>query len=167
MGDSEKEFLRSVELFHELRDDQLTSVSSICERRAFKSGELVVREGEMGNEMYLVFSGQAGVSKSIDVKLPGNDHLKFEKKLAVLGPGSSFGEIALLEDDTRTATVRAETELELFVLKNERMGELMDGDPMLGFSILKAMSKVLCTRLRKANNDISKLLTAFAIAIRR
>lgn len=167
MGNSEKEFLKSVQLFHELRDDQLTSVSSICERRVFKSGEMVVREGEMGNEMYLVLSGRAGVSKSIDVKLPGNDHLKFEKTLAVLGPGSSFGEIALLEDDTRTATVRAETELEVFVVKNERMGELMDSDPMLGFNILKAMSKVLCTRLRKANDDISKLLTAFAIAIRR
>lgn len=167
MSDSDKEFLKGVPIFAGMTDDQLTRIGSICERRVFRSGEMVVREGDQGDEMYLVFSGQAGVSKCIEVRLPGNDLLKFEKKLAVLGPGSSFGEIALLENDTRTATVRAESELEVFVLKKDRMGELMDADPNLGFNILRAISEVLCARLRKANNDISKLLTAFAIAIRR
>lgn len=167
MSKPETTVLEKISLFRELDEARLEQVAAICRKKSFRDGSVIIREGDRGDEMFVVMEGEVGISRRIETELPGGRKVSFEKKLAVLGPGAYFGEVAVLENDVRSATVRAETPIRALVIKKDRIQELMENDQVLGYYVLKAMSRVLCERLRKADMDITKLLTAFAMAVRR
>ena len=161
------DLLRKNPLFGKLSEDQLEKVLAVSERRSYKAGDTVLAEGEEGDEMYIVREGEVAVSKAIQLEIPGRGQVNFEKQLVVLGQGSYFGEVALLVSDTRSATVTARTDLEVWVLPSAPIQRLMAEDVKLGYHLLSVMSRELCVRLTRANEDIRKLMTAFAIAINR
>jgi len=161
------ELLRKIPLFSGLSEDQLLKVLDLCERRRYEARAKVIVEGEEGNEMYIVRRGEVEVSKAITFQGQGQDEVKFEKQLVLLGEGDYFGEVALLASDTRSATVSALTNLDVWVLQGAPIQKLMATDPDLGYRLLSVMSRELCLRLGRANEDIRKLMTAFAIAINR
>jgi len=160
-----QELLRKIPLFSELSDDQLSKVQNLCEQRSYEAGNKVITEGQEGDEMFIVLKGRVEVSKAITFQVPGQDHVKFEKQLVVLKEGNYFGEVALLASDTRSATVTAQTDLDVWVLQGGPIQNLMAHDFELGYRLLSVMSRELCVRLGRANEDIRKLMTAFAIAI--
>ncbi len=162
-----KELLRKAPLFKGLADAQLDKVVSLLKERTFEQGALVVEEGQEGDEMYIVREGEVAISKGILLNIPGRGEVAFEKQLVTLGEGSYFGELALLAPDTRSATVKALTRLHAWVLESSSMQQLMDEDTDLGYRLVSVMSRELCHRLRRSNDDVKKLMTAFAIAINR
>ncbi|MEE8466221.1 MAG: cyclic nucleotide-binding domain-containing protein [Dehalococcoidia bacterium] len=91
--------LRNVWLFAELTDDQLESISSFTFDKEFSAGELIVEEGQTGNGLYIIVSGSVEVLKGDLAKTP--------QVLAKRGAGDVFGEMALLGEWPRTASVRA------------------------------------------------------------
>jgi len=93
------EVLRGVWLFAELTDDQLESISSFTFEKAFEAGELIVEEGQTGNGLYIIVSGNVEVLKGDLTATP--------QVLAKRGAGDVFGEMALLGEWPRTASVRA------------------------------------------------------------
>ena len=93
------EALREVWLFSELGDDQLESISTFTFNKSFDPGERIVVEGQTGNGLYVIVSGNVEVLKG---DLGGNPQV-----LAKRGPGDVFGEMALLGEWPRTASVRA------------------------------------------------------------
>jgi CRP-like cAMP-binding protein len=103
--------LRTSDLFEGFSDQQLEDVAKILKRVTFAAGELIVREGEPADRWFLIVDGTATVTH---VDLTGKP-----VTLAVLGPGESFGERALLDGRSRTATVSAITDLETMALDRE------------------------------------------------
>ena len=93
------EALRHVWLFSELTEDQLESISSFTFEKAFEPGELIVEEGQTGNGLYVIVSGNVEVLKG--------DLAENPQVLAKRGAGDVFGEMALLGEWPRTASVRA------------------------------------------------------------
>ncbi len=93
------EALRQVWLFSELGDDQLESISTFTFSKSFDPGELIVVEGQTGNGLYVILSGNVEVLKG--------DLRENPQVLAKRGPGDVFGEMALLGEWPRTASVRA------------------------------------------------------------
>ena len=93
------DLLRQVWLFAGLNDDQLDVISNFTFQISFGPGDLIVEEGHTGNGLYVVISGNVEAVKSM-----GTDR---EQVLNKLGPGEVFGEMALLGEWPRTATVRA------------------------------------------------------------
>ncbi len=93
------EALRHVWLFSELTEDQLESISSFTFEKAFEPGELIVEEGQTGNGLYVIVSGNVEVLKGDLAETP--------QVLAKRGAGDVFGEMALLGEWPRTASVRA------------------------------------------------------------
>lgn len=93
------EALRHVWLFSELTDDQLESISSFTFEKSFEPGELIVEEGQTGNGLYVIVSGSVEVLKG--------DLSETPQILAKRGVGDVFGEMALLGEWPRTASVRA------------------------------------------------------------
>lgn len=161
------DLLRKTALFRDLSDPQLEALMARSEERRYQAGDVVVREGEEGHEMFIVRQGRVAISKAIHLDLPGRGEVNFEKQLVELGEGSYFGEIALLAADTRSATVKALTDLEVWVLATKPTQQLMQEDVDLGYRLLSVISRELCSRLRRSNEDVRKLMTAFAIAINR
>lgn len=72
-------------------------MADILERRSFKDGDTIFREGEQGSSAFVVQSGEVVISRNAD----GTD-----EELAVIGPGSIFGEMALIDDEPRMATAK-------------------------------------------------------------
>ncbi len=93
------EALRQVWLFSELGDDQLESISTFTFSKSFDPGELIVVEGQTGNGLYVILSGNVEVLKG--------DLRENPQVLAKRGAGDVFGEMALLGEWPRTASVRA------------------------------------------------------------
>jgi len=97
------EFLRAVDLFRTLTPTQLTDVAEKMKKRCYPAGETIVREGEPGEEFFLISDGEVDVVRA--------DH-----EVARLGRGDFFGEVALISGEPRNATVLAAEPLDTFVL---------------------------------------------------
>jgi len=97
------EFLRPIELFKSLTPRQLTDVAEHMKKRHYPAGETIIREGEPGEEFFLVSDGEVEIVRA--------DH-----EVARLGPGDFFGEVALISGEPRNATVVAEGEVDTYVL---------------------------------------------------
>jgi CRP/FNR family cyclic AMP-dependent transcriptional regulator len=90
--------IRRVPLFAELSDDELAQVARLVKERTFAPGETVAKEGSGGAAFYLIESGTANVTVA-------------GRERAALGPGDYFGEIALIDEGARSATITAVDEL--------------------------------------------------------
>ncbi len=97
------EFLRAVDLFRALTPAQLTAVAEKMKKRHFAPGETIIREGEAGEEFFLIADGEVDVVRA--------DH-----EVARLGRGEFFGEVALISGEPRNATIVATEPLDTFVL---------------------------------------------------
>ena len=97
------EFLRAVDLFRALTPTQLTDVAEKMKKRKYEAGETIIREGESGEEFFLISDGEVDVVRA--------DH-----EVARLGRGDFFGEVALISGEPRNATVLATQPLDTFVL---------------------------------------------------
>jgi CRP-like cAMP-binding protein len=103
--------LGDVALFAHLGEDALRELADRVQIESYEAGDRVFAQGDAGDRFYSVHRGQ--------VEILWRDEQGFNKSVAVLGPGDSFGEIALLEGGPRTASVRALARTELFALSRE------------------------------------------------
>jgi HEAT repeat protein len=130
--------LREVPLFAHLRLDQLESIHRAMRDEAYVRGEVVVREGEPGSQLYLLLEGE------VDVVV---DHgLASERIVNQLAAVSWFGEMAVLDDETRTATVVVTKDARLASLAGDRLKELILAMPEISFEIFRE----LIARVRRA-----------------
>jgi CRP-like cAMP-binding protein len=125
--------LPSFPIFEVLPAGGFLSVVSRMKHRRFNVGEVIVRQGETGTSLYAIIDGEARVYLESHRDQP----------LATLTTGDVFGEMALVLDQPRAATVEANTELELFEMDRELMGEVVEAHPQLG----EVVSRLIKRRL--------------------
>ena len=136
MSDARIEIFRRVPLFDGLSDKELTAVAGAAKERRFDTGDTVVGEGEGGVGFFVIADGSARVETH-------------GERRATLGPGDSFGEVALLDESgRRTATVIAESPLGVLGLTAWQFTPLLEQYP----SIAIKLAKVLARRLREAED---------------
>jgi MFS superfamily sulfate permease-like transporter len=119
-------------------------------RRVYQRGDIVIKEGDTDRSLFMISKGTA----SVKVRLAGQDR---EKRLASFSPGAVFGEVALLDEEPRSATVIADEELVCYVLDDARFRALTREHPSIAIKLLANLSRELSRRLRKANAMISQL----------
>jgi CRP/FNR family cyclic AMP-dependent transcriptional regulator len=137
-------------LFRNLSFAQLELVASAVEPMKFAAGDAVVAENSFGNTLYVVVEGQVSVVKSIKDK---------EVMLTTLGPGDYFGEVSLLDNNPRSATVRCDGPGVQLTMKKGAFDALIETDPRLGVRLLYALNRAFCQRLRTADQKIVDLCT--------
>jgi CRP-like cAMP-binding protein len=142
---TEREFLRSVPLFSRLGEASLDAVLRLTRRRRFHKDQVIFHEKEVGDSLFVILHGR------VKVAIFGDDGK--EVTLSVLTEGDFFGEMALLDQDPRSATVIAEEECELLSLQRDDFTRALEQDPGMSASLVQT----LASRLRKANHQISTL----------
>jgi CRP/FNR family transcriptional regulator, cyclic AMP receptor protein len=141
----EQELLRSVPIFSELTDADFSSLAKVANRRRYPKDSVVFFENEQGDFFFMILEGR------IKVTILGDDGR--EVILSLLGSGDFFGEMALLDNEPRSATAIAVEDSELLSLhRNDFQAVLSDNR-----SIMVGLIKVLTARLRRANHQISTL----------
>lgn len=130
--------LDRADLLAPLSIEQRRRVAEGSLTRVYGPGETIVEEGETGSSMFLVVSGRVGVS----IHGAAGD----SRRLAILEPGSAFGEISFLTGDPRTATVRALTEATLVEIHRDTLAPILAEQPTL----VEALEKTVRERRRRA-----------------
>lgn len=163
------DLLKKVKLFRGLNEEQLEKVGKLIRSANFSAGEAIAQENEPGDEMFILCEGRVQISKSLTMKIGKDSYADRNKTLNTLDAGDYpfFGEIALVEVGVRSASVVAETDCKLMVLKKEDFDRLCDAECDIGYRLIRNISEVICTMLRKSNNDVIKLATALSIAMNR
>jgi CRP-like cAMP-binding protein len=147
-----KAFLVTTPFFGGLSDASLDLLVSMLVERRFDLGVSIVAEGEPGRSMYIVHSGELVVSKIAESGRV--------IRMTRLGPGDFFGEMTLIEPETRSATVVAETSTVLYELTAQNLYAYYKADIHAYVMVMQNINRELCRRLRRADNRIAKLADA-------
>jgi CRP/FNR family transcriptional regulator len=136
--------LHSVPLFATLSDDDLAEVAAVLVPRHFDAGEVVFREGDRSNTCYLVRSGRLRA-----VREHGG---RRTLTLATFGAGEIFGELAMFEDEARSATIEALEETDVCAILGHDMRRLLRAHPDISVKLLGALGQ----RLRETNDRLAR-----------
>jgi CRP/FNR family transcriptional regulator, cyclic AMP receptor protein len=130
------ELLQKIPLFAELKPRELEQLSGSFKERTFNAGETVATEGQEGAGFFVIESGEAVVS------VGGDERRR-------LGPGDYFGDIALIDQGARTATITAESDLHTYGLTFWDFRPLVENDARIAWPLLQVMAR----RLREAEAE--------------
>lgn len=140
------ETLREIPLFSGLTDREVLKLMAYMDERNFPAGETLMREREPGTDLFVLFEGRVQVSKD---GVP----------IAEVGRGGHLGEMALLDDAPRSATVIAIEPTSAFVIRREQFTALLRSDAALANKILWCFLHMLSDRLRMTSDDLSEAQT--------
>ncbi len=126
--------LKSIWLFSSCTGSELRKIRGSLDEVEVPAGKVLVEQGRIGMEFFLIVDGSAAVTRS-------------GKKVATLGPGAHFGELALLDRRPRSASVTSETDMDVLVLSQRQFNTLLAAVP----TIARKMLAALADRLREAD----------------
>jgi CRP-like cAMP-binding protein len=163
--------MQETDLFKNLTTEQIKTVLNICREVKFSENEIIMKEGDIGNSLYIILEGTVEVIKSLVISYADEDDYRKAIKNKVFTKldeksHAVFGEIALLEECKRTATIRANTNCKLYEIKKDDFLQLVEDDCHLGCKLLLNLAKITGARLRKADEDTIKLTTVLSIVLR-
>jgi CRP/FNR family transcriptional regulator, cyclic AMP receptor protein len=143
--------LSGIAIFTDLSPDELDTISSHMHVSRLEAGDTVFSEGDPGDEVCFVVDGTLDILKLFDGQL--------ERKIAVTAPGGAVGEMAVIGDFPRTATVRAYTDTTLLTLTRRRFDQICVDHPRIGVKILRALSRLLSLNLRDTSRELFEHLS--------
>jgi CRP-like cAMP-binding protein len=143
-----RQFLKNIPLFAQLRKRELRDIEHLIHCRQYKNAEVIFWQNEPGVGMYIVQRGEVGIFQDYDTPQ--------QKQLARLSQGEFFGEMALLEDDNRSATAVALSESQLLGIFHPDLFDLFERKPELGIKVLVPLANMLAQRLRKTNLELQQ-----------
>ena len=129
------EFLKGIEYFKHMEQQQLLLIYRVCVLETYDKGQVVISEGEMKEKFYIIFEGMVSVLKNYAQK---NQNL-----LAELRPGDMFGELSLIDDLPRSATVVTSEPSRLLTINKVDFERLFSESTEISFSIMKWMSAMI------------------------
>jgi CRP-like cAMP-binding protein len=162
----------NIALFQGLAQEDLEKVKGLFSTVNVEAGEKIITEGELGDEMFILVRGRVRISKAMLIQgmsIPLQELRDPRKVLATLEGDQNplFGEMALLDRDTRSATVEALKPSEFLVTDRERFFDFLSREPAIGCRLLTVLGRRLAATVRKNNSELVKLTTALALALSR
>ncbi|MEP7001248.1 MAG: Crp/Fnr family transcriptional regulator [bacterium] len=140
------DFIASVPLFRGLDRDELAKFAELVRERSYPKGSVILFQDDPGDSLYILRTGR------VKVVLIGEDGR--EVILGVLGAGAHFGELALIDDQPRSAHVIAMEDSQLLILRREDFRRRVDANPSVAWGLLQELSR----RLRRADEKIGGLV---------
>ena len=131
--------LRGVELFNQVPADQLLPLAELAARGSYQPGTVIFNADDPGDQLYVVVSGEVIIERD-------------GQTVATLGRGQAFGEMAILDDAPRSATVRVEELTECLLVSHDDFGELLDIAPGLARGVMRVLTMRLRNTLERLNS---------------
>jgi CRP/FNR family transcriptional regulator, cyclic AMP receptor protein len=141
-------FLRDVRLFTRFQEPDLIALAESLRERRLRRNQVLFREGDPGDELFIVRHGSVLVSKAIKGRV--------EQVLDHVRPADFFGEMSLLDGSPRSATVQAEADATLLVLNRSGLQGLTDTNPHAAAAFFSAMVHVFIERLRRSTHQVAE-----------
>jgi CRP/FNR family cyclic AMP-dependent transcriptional regulator len=162
-------FLKKIPILRDLDEEELGQFLKIARRVRFPKGQAIITEGQTGETLYIMEEGMVEISKTLVMGKGQENSRDRDKVLTKLSAEDHaiFGEVALFEQSKRTATVVALTDCLLLEISKPDFLRLAEENPRVGYKISRNIAQLLCSRLRKADEDTIKLTTALSIALSR
>lgn len=135
---------RGLSLFENMEDEEIQKFIGMSTILKCKKNDLVIRPGDVGQEMFIILSGVAEVKSTLD---------EDAVSLAVLGTGQVFGEMAFVSHSPRNAAVIAKINLELLVLTQVFFNKAMKNAPEITAKVLLNLSNILCAKLQMTTSQ--------------
>ncbi len=143
----DEQILKRVELFSGLSIDELQAVAAICKERSLHPGDVIARQGDPGNEFYIITTG------FVAIIVEGES----EKVIVNLGKGQSVGEMALIDQGPRSATVRAVSEPTVIqAITQSDFEKLCNQDTRIGYVVMRNIAVDLSFKLRQRHLSESR-----------
>jgi len=154
--------LRQIPLFEQIssNEEYLRELGEIGSFRSYAASDAIIKEGEIGDEMFIVLTGGVEIRKKTRA---GDDYTVVRLKAE---DNVFFGELALIDDDTRSATVIASEDSSFIVLNKKNFMALGNEHPQIGLPITRAISRRVASSLRKTTDDMLTLFDALVNEIR-
>lgn len=138
-------FLKEVPLFSHLDDEDFQQLTNICTEKKFEKAQTIFYEEDMGTGFYIIISGQV---KIVMLSTDGREHI-----LGLLRERDFFGEMSILDGETRSATAIALSDVKTVTITREDFTKLLRNNPDMSIKIMF----VLCKRLRRADRHVESL----------
>jgi CRP/FNR family cyclic AMP-dependent transcriptional regulator len=143
-------FLRRVVLFRDVEESVLLALWPSFRERRLRKGDVLLRMGDVGEELYLIKEGSVVVSKPVTGRV--------EQVLSRMGPGEVFGEMSVFGDERRrSATCQAETDTVLYSLDRDSLNRFVTSSPLAAAKFFQQMAQVAFKRLRDASDLVAEV----------
>lgn len=137
---SESGILKEIEIFSKLDDDSLSKLQELSQVREFGTGEIIFKEEESGDNLYVILDGRVKITKTIS--------LGVDKVLIIISKGSLFGELALISPQPRSATAHCDEDCKVLEIGRDNFQKFVQAFPLAGVAILSGFAEILADRLR-------------------
>ncbi|MEO6848070.1 MAG: cyclic nucleotide-binding domain-containing protein [Chthoniobacterales bacterium] len=146
---ADKEVLQKIKAFANFKLEEVEMLASVSDVEEFKKGDVIVKEGQSGDCMYVILSGKVRISSEAEGK---------KVELANLSGGDFFGELALVDDCPRSATVIGQEDGRLLRIAQTTVGVLAGASARTAIKLLVAIGHSLAMRVRAGNRKYSNLI---------
>ena len=144
------ELLKNLPLFGELDDEELVEIWNHVQTRSYKKGNIILFEEDPGDSLFIIKEGKVKITRLSE---EGREVI-----LSILGEGEFFGDMSILDGESRSANVIALADSEVFVLKREEFINILTSNPQIAITLLEE----LAARIRKSDQQIEYLSLADA-----
>jgi CRP/FNR family cyclic AMP-dependent transcriptional regulator len=144
------QFLRSVEMFSDLDDDEFQKLATVCEEQELGANELLFSQGDEADRLYIVREGFVEIIEARPGEGKGTT-------IVNLGPGQTIGEMTLVDKGPRSASARAATDgTRVASISRQDFEALCEGDTAIGYKVMRNIAADLSFRLRHRGLDESR-----------
>ncbi|MFC1670837.1 cyclic nucleotide-binding domain-containing protein [Spirochaetota bacterium] len=149
--------LKEVSFFNKYADnnDIIKKIAKMCTKRQFPKDMMIIKEGDSGDELFIILKGKISILK----KTLQDEEYTVTTLSADMG-GINVGELALIDNDKRSASVVAETNCECLVINRDNFIKFGNENPEIGLPVTRAIARQLSSKLRKTNQDVITLFSA-------
>ncbi len=144
------EMLDRIELFEDFERAEIRLLAHFMQAYRVPAGSEIIHEGDAGDYMLLIIDGEIDIFK--------NDHDGLRKRIAVVGPGKTLGEMSMIDGQPRFSTCIAATQVTFSMLTRDSLTHIIAEQPMLGAKILMELVVMLSQRLRQTGEKLVNLL---------
>ncbi len=148
-----RDLLTALDVFKGLDNDEISLIIPICKVKYFFKGEVIFEDNAPGDDLFVIIDGE--VSVQLEAITP-----HFDIAITKLVRGQIFGEMALIDNEPRSAKVSCFTECACLVISGSELRNIFEANTKMGYKVMFNLAKIISRRIRKTNRRLLNVVRA-------